>query len=95
MVDPPHYLTGTTERGGKVCRVVFRSATPIVQRASPLRPAAGSRTGVQVTCPRDALAAFKIPSLWELRDEPLPRNPSGKVLKNVLTGETENRFVED
>ncbi len=41
------------------------------------------------------LAAFKVPALWEVRDEPLPRNAAGKVLKNVLTGESENRFVEE
>jgi len=43
----------------------------------------------------ETLAAFKVPSLWEVRSEPLPRNASGKVLKNVLTGEVENRLVED
>lgn len=43
----------------------------------------------------ETLAAFKVPSLWEVRSEPLPRNASGKVLKNVLTGEVENKLVED
>jgi acyl-CoA synthetase (AMP-forming)/AMP-acid ligase II len=43
----------------------------------------------------ETLAAYKVPSLWEVRSEPLPRNASGKVLKNVLTGEAPNRFVED
>ncbi len=41
------------------------------------------------------LAAFKVPAHWEIREEPLPRNAAGKVLKNVLTGESENRFVEE
>ncbi len=41
------------------------------------------------------LAAFKVPAHWEVREDPLPRNAAGKVLKNVLTGEAENRFVED
>jgi acyl-CoA synthetase (AMP-forming)/AMP-acid ligase II len=41
------------------------------------------------------LAPFKIPAHWEVREEPLPRNPAGKVLKNVLTGEAENRFVDE
>jgi long-chain acyl-CoA synthetase len=35
----------------------------------------------------ESLAAYKVPTLWELRDEPLPRNASGKVLKTVLLGE--------
>lgn len=41
------------------------------------------------------LAPFKVPAHWEIRSEPLPRNPAGKVLKNVLTGESENRFVDE
>jgi acyl-CoA synthetase (AMP-forming)/AMP-acid ligase II len=41
------------------------------------------------------LAYFKVPSRWELRDEPLPRNATGKVLKNVLTGDASNTFVEE
>jgi acyl-CoA synthetase (AMP-forming)/AMP-acid ligase II len=41
------------------------------------------------------LAYFKVPSRWELRDEPLPRNATGKVLKNVLTGDAANTFVDE
>jgi long-chain acyl-CoA synthetase len=33
------------------------------------------------------LANFKVPEYVELRDEPLPRNPAGKVLKNLLRGD--------
>ena len=43
----------------------------------------------------EKLAAFKIPTLWEIRDEPLPRNAAGKVQKNILTGETASRLVEE
>jgi acyl-CoA synthetase (AMP-forming)/AMP-acid ligase II len=43
----------------------------------------------------EGLAAYKVPTRWELRGEPLPRNAVGKVLKNVLVGEAENKFVED
>jgi acyl-CoA synthetase (AMP-forming)/AMP-acid ligase II len=43
----------------------------------------------------ETLAAYKVPTQWELRAEPLPRNPSGKILKNVLAGEAQNAFVED
>jgi acyl-CoA synthetase (AMP-forming)/AMP-acid ligase II len=41
------------------------------------------------------LAAYKVPAQWEVRSEPLPRNAAGKVLKNVLLGEAENKFVEE
>jgi len=43
----------------------------------------------------ETLSPFKVPAHWEMRRELLPRNPAGKVLKNVLTGEAENRFVEE
>lgn len=43
----------------------------------------------------ERLAYFKVPAHWELRRDPLPRNATGKVLKNVLLGDAENRFVED
>ncbi len=32
------------------------------------------------------LASFKVPEFVEFRDQPLPRNASGKLLKNVLRG---------
>jgi long-chain acyl-CoA synthetase len=35
---------------------------------------------------REHLADFKVPAHVEVRDEPLPRNPAGKVLKNILRG---------
>ncbi len=35
------------------------------------------------------LAAYKIPTIWEQRSEPLPRNASGKVVKDVLRGDRE------
>lgn len=43
----------------------------------------------------ETLAAYKVPSHWELRTEPLPRNAAGKVLKHVLAGAAENPFVEE
>lgn len=43
----------------------------------------------------ETLAAFKVPSLWELRSEPLPRNASGKVLKKVLTGESDDVLIDE
>lgn len=38
----------------------------------------------------ETLAAYKVPTAWEIRAEPLPRNPAGKVLKNVLQGARAN-----
>jgi long-chain acyl-CoA synthetase len=35
---------------------------------------------------RKHLADFKVPEYVEIRTEPLPRNPAGKVLKNLLRG---------
>ena len=42
----------------------------------------------------DRLADFKVPAHVDLRDEPLPRNPAGKVLKNLLRGD-ETSFSPD
>jgi long-chain acyl-CoA synthetase len=41
------------------------------------------------------LASFKVPAHWEIRSEALPRNASGKILKNVVSGDAENTFIED
>lgn len=41
-----------------------------------------------------ALAAFKVPSHVEIRTEPLPRNASGKLLKNLLRGSGDVSFAE-
>jgi long-chain acyl-CoA synthetase len=38
---------------------------------------------------RAHLADFKVPQYLALREEPLPRNPSGKVLKTQLREETD------
>ena len=43
---------------------------------------------------RAELADFKVPAYVEVRTDPLPRNASGKLLKNVLRGEGEVSFVE-
>ena len=37
----------------------------------------------------ETLARFKVPTQWEIRTDPLPRNASGKVLKTVLLGDAE------
>ena len=43
----------------------------------------------------ETLAYYKVPAHIEIRDEPLPRNATGKVLKPVLLGEAENPFKEE
>ncbi len=42
----------------------------------------------------ETLANFKVPTYVELTDEKLPRNASGKLLKNVLRGQGEVSFSE-
>ena len=44
---------------------------------------------------RQTLAGYKVPTSWEIRSEPLPRNPAGKVLKAVLRGTIENTFTDE
>ena len=43
----------------------------------------------------DALAYYKVPSVWETRKEPLPRNATGKVLKNALREARDSMFIEE
>lgn len=50
--------------------------------------------GVEAFC-RERLAAFKVPSQWQVLHEPLPRNAAGKIMKNVLSGEAELQLSEE
>jgi acyl-CoA synthetase (AMP-forming)/AMP-acid ligase II len=43
----------------------------------------------------ERLAYFKVPSRWEVRTDPLPRNATGKVLRDVALGKADNAFVEE
>jgi long-chain acyl-CoA synthetase len=42
----------------------------------------------------ETLADFKVPAYVKIAEEPLPRNPSGKLLKNLLRGKGESAFAE-
>ncbi len=44
-----------------------------------------------------AIAYYKVPTQWEFRTEPLPRNAMGKLLRDALDGDAgaERRFVEE
>lgn len=43
----------------------------------------------------DALAYYKVPTQWEARKMPLPRNATGKVLKNALRRSEDSMFIEE
>jgi acyl-CoA synthetase (AMP-forming)/AMP-acid ligase II len=43
----------------------------------------------------EKLAYYKLPAHWELRDEPLPRNATGKVLKKLLLEGGENPYIDE
>jgi acyl-CoA synthetase (AMP-forming)/AMP-acid ligase II len=43
----------------------------------------------------EVLAYYKVPSQWELRSTPLPRNATGKVLKNALRSAQDSMFIEE
>lgn len=42
-----------------------------------------------------ALAYFKVPEVWEIRTEPLPRNATGKVLKHLLVDGGDSDFIDE
>ena len=68
---------------GVAHKVLGEEVKAVVQ----LRP--GSTVGrddIRSWC-SDRLANYKVPEHVELRDEPLPRNPAGKILKNQLRGD--------
>jgi acyl-coenzyme A synthetase/AMP-(fatty) acid ligase len=44
---------------------------------------------------RSHLAEFKVPSLWEVRSEPLPRNASGKLMKHVILDGSKLTMIEE
>jgi len=44
---------------------------------------------------RKHLADFKVPEYVDMRSEPLPRNPAGKVLKQELRGEATSFAAAD
>ncbi len=60
-------------------------------------PSEGARLEPEVLAAwcAETLAGFKVPSLWEIRSEPLPRNAAGKVLKTVLLGEAQVDLLEE
>ena len=41
------------------------------------------------------LADVKVPAHWELRTEPLPRNATGKILKQVVQGDADYDFIAE
>lgn len=43
----------------------------------------------------ETLAYYKVPSLWQVREAPLPRNATGKVLKNALREPQRSMFLEE
>jgi acyl-CoA synthetase (AMP-forming)/AMP-acid ligase II len=43
----------------------------------------------------ERLAYYKVPAHWQFRDQPLPRNASGKVMKHLLGEGIDNPFVDD
>ncbi len=43
----------------------------------------------------DTLADIKVPAHWELRTEPLPRNATGKILKQVVQGDADYNYIEE
>ena len=61
--------------------MLFRSKAVVQLRAG----ASPDVEEIRAFC-RQHLADFKVPEFVEFVDAPLPRNPAGKVLKNILRG---------
>jgi acyl-CoA synthetase (AMP-forming)/AMP-acid ligase II len=62
------------ELGERVKAIVFRRANSQLDADAVRRHVAAH------------MAKFKVPDFVEFTDKPLPRNPAGKLLKNVFRG---------
>ncbi|MGZ6957937.1 MAG: class I adenylate-forming enzyme family protein, partial [Acidimicrobiia bacterium] len=78
-----------------VVGVPHRELGEEVKAVVQLRPgSAATVDDLRRFCARH-LADFKVPAHVELRDEPLPRNPAGKVLKSQLRGDATSFAAHD
>jgi long-chain acyl-CoA synthetase len=55
-----------------------------IRAAVVIRPASTVTTADLAAWCREAMAAYKVPTQWDVRVEPLPRNASGKIVKREL-----------
>ncbi len=65
-----------------------------VKAVVQVAPGSGLTEGEVREWVREKLANFKVPAHVEFRKELLPRNPTGKLLKNLLRGRGGNSFAE-
>jgi len=42
-----------------------------------------------------ALAYYKVPTYWDIREEPLPRTATGKIVKAALDDPSLHSFVDE
>ena len=68
---------------GRPHRILGEEVVAVVQAAPGAAP---SQDELIAHC-RERIAAFKVPVLVEIRDQPLPRNANGKILKASLKQE--------
>jgi long-chain acyl-CoA synthetase len=59
------------------------------------RPGVSPNTDALAGFLAEWLAPYKVPAHWEIRNQPLPRNATGKVLKKILLEGRENPFVDE
>ena len=59
-----------------------------------LRPGVGTTADDLIAFCTETLAYYKVPSIVEVREDQLPRNATGKVVKGVLRGEVDNVYEE-
>ena len=82
-------------RGRGRSRSTTRSSARRCERSSCPPPGRRSTRTSSRRGARRRLSYFKVPTHWDIRTEPLPRNASGKVVKQVLLDGAPLQFVED
>lgn len=65
--------------------------------AASVVPSLGADLSAQElqTWAAESLAPYKVPTVWDVRSEPLPRNAAGKVVKDALSGLREFTAQDD
>jgi len=98
-IYPPEVENRIEEHPAVVESAVFGRTDPthgeVVKAVVVVKPESELTEDAIVAFCAETLASYKVPAVVELRTDLLPRNPSGKVMKHVLSNAAESGFVQE
>jgi len=98
-IYPPEVENRIEEHPAVVESAVFGVADPthgeVVKAVVVVEPGSELTEDAIAAFCAETLASYKVPAVVELRADLLPRNPSGKVMKHVLSGAAESGFIQE